>query len=48
MHAFPEWFMVVMTILTNPVSWVIVFILLLLLIAYVVRKIKQKWFSKKS
>lgn len=48
MHSFPEWFMITMVVLTNPVFWVVILILLLILIAYVVRKIKRKWFSKKS
>lgn len=46
MHGFPEWFMILMTLLTSRVFWIVVLIVFVLFTVWVFRKIKQKLFSK--
>ena len=42
MHGFPEWFVILMVIMLDPVSWGIAAILLLFLIIFIVKKIKNR------
>lgn len=42
MHGFPEWFVILMVIMLDPVSWVIAAVLFLFLIIFVVKKIKNR------
>lgn len=48
MHSFPEWFIVVMYFITNPLFWISILILVLILAVWIIRKIINHFRKKKD
>lgn len=48
MHAFPEWFMVLMYFITNPLFWIAVLILVVILAVWIIRMIINHFRKKKD
>lgn len=48
MHSFPEWFIVVMYFITNPLFWISILILVLILAVWIIRKIVNHFRKKKD
>lgn len=48
MHSFPEWFMFTMFLITNPLFWISVLILVLILAVWIIRKIINHFRKKKD
>ncbi len=48
MHAFPEWFMIVMFLITSPLFWIAVLILVVIVAVWIIRKIINHFRKKKD
>ena len=48
MHAFPEWFMVLMFFITNSLFWIAILVLVVILAVWIIRKIVTHFRNKKE
>lgn len=42
MHGYPEWFMILLTVLTSPITWVLVPMVFITLIVLLVKKFMKR------